>query len=111
MITKTDLIDMYGDNIYYIEDRKPEAFIMLCGKKIGVNAGDFGWNWSAFDIGHEICILDGYRNFIGKPLPEKLTERFEKRAIKLFKDLSMPYFSRQKKACSLALEFCERIRK
>lgn len=109
MITKNDILDAYGKNIFYIENTTPEAFLKLCGKKIGINTGDYGRNWTAFDVGHEICIVEGNRNLFGEPLPEELTEKFEKRALKLFKDLN--YLSRQKKGFSLALDFVEKLKK
>lgn len=49
------------------------------------NSGYYGWNWDATHVGAGIFVLCGYRNFVGKHLPER-AEKILRNAQKWKKD-------------------------
>lgn len=66
----------YCDLQYIMHGTNPEYY----------NAGVYGWNWDAYaDFKTNTVITTGYRNMIGKRVPDELIEKYTERAKEICK--------------------------
>ena len=78
-------------------------------KKIGYNAGVYGWNYDVFELDWNTCIITGYRTFSKGTI--RLTSEFiqymDKKAYKIIKNNSCNYDEEQKQMKLLKNEFID----
>lgn len=62
-MTRKDLNDNFSKvlRIGYCDLQKLTPYC----KKIGYNAGIYGWNWNAFMLNYDVAICTGYRSLTG----------------------------------------------
>ena len=55
------------------------------------NSGHLGWNWDAYDLGGNVCLIKGYRNFPKcKRLPksaQKIVDEYERKVDATFNEI------------------------
>ena len=65
-------------------------------KKIGYNAGVYGWNFDIVKIHYNIVITTGYRNMTGKKLPDDC-KKILKQVKKHVKTFSLKDYAKEEK--------------
>lgn len=75
-------------------------------KKIGYNAGVYGWNWDAYKLDYNTCIVTGYRNTLGQKIDRKYIQKIDQRARKIFNE-NWQYEVRKQLLEELKEEFLE----
>ena len=55
------------------------------------NCGVYGWNWDAYEIEDNICIITGYRNTLGVDVDSKQLREYEEKAREIRNDWNKNY--------------------
>ena len=77
-VTSKELRANYGPNIVRIG--YCDAQHLLRGvKPFGYNAGTYGWNYDAYDMGG-LCLVTGYRSMPGRSVPNGLVSKYDQKA-------------------------------
>lgn len=76
-------------------------------KKIGYNAGVYGWNYDAFELDWNTCIITGYRTFSKGTikLTRDFTQYMDKKACEIAKNNRCNYDEYNKQMNDLKNEF------
>lgn len=107
MLTRKDVNRMYtkvlrvgyGDLQYLLREFK----------KIGYNSGLYGWNWDAYEIDNDTCIVTGYRNLTGERLDDKIIDKFNQLSKEIYNIIS--WAEREEAYKKLIEEFKEELNK
>lgn len=73
------------------------------------NSGVYGWNWDAYEITPNICIITGYRNTLGVNVATKDLVSYEDKAKKICQNYDLKYDEQCQKIKQLRDEFIEKI--
>lgn len=76
-------------------------------KKIGYNAGIYGWNYDVFEVNENTCIITGYRTFKKNTikLEYDFIDYMDKKANEIIKNNSRNYQEQEKQIDLLKNEF------
>ena len=78
-------------------------------KKIGYNAGVYGWNYDVFELDYDTCIITGYRTFRKGTtrLTSEFTQYMDKKANEITNNNNRNYEELEKQMNSLKNEFID----
>lgn len=68
------------------------------------NAGVYGWNWNAYELDKNTCIITGYRNTLGNDIDHNYIVKINNKAREIVKD-SISYEDKIKQLEELKQEF------
>ena len=79
MLTKNDVLRL-GRNVYSVGYCKAQ-YLLNYSRKVGYNAGVYGWNYDVYIVGDDV-IITGYRPFNAKKINYDLLKKYEESARK-----------------------------
>lgn len=101
----------------YINNRYNKVYaISYCGAqallspltRFGYNAGVYGWNYDAYDMGNGVCITTGYRP-IGEHVDIDKLRLYEQSAERVLYDYNKPWQDREKEMNNLLNKFIAEV--
>lgn len=78
-------------------------------KNVGYNDGIYGWNWNAYEIDNDTCIVTGYRNLTGERLDDTIIDKFNQLSKEIYNIIS--WAEREEAYKKLIEEFKEELNK
>lgn len=106
-VTRKDIKESYNNifNVGYCN-----MYYLLTGVEPRYyNSGVYGWNWDAYEIAPNICIITGYRNTLGENIDREEFANYEDQAQNIFKDYSLTFDEQTKEIKRLREEFIKKV--
>lgn len=73
------------------------------------NCGVYGWNWDAYEIAPNICIITGYRNTLGENIDREELARYEEQAQQILRSCNLTYEEMLQEVKALREKFIEEV--
>ena len=77
MFTKSDVLRL-GRNVYSVGYCQAQ-YLLNYSRKVGYNAGVYGWNYDIYIVGDDV-IITGYRPFNAEKINYNLLKEYEEKA-------------------------------
>lgn len=74
------------------------------------NAGTYGWNWDAYIVDYDTCIVTGYGNLTGYHVPYEISEKYENLAEKICDESRWDYEKRNEQLQALMQDFLQAVK-
>ena len=78
MFTKNDVLRLARGRVYSVGYCQAQYLLMFT-RKVGYNAGVYGWNYDVYIVGDDV-IITGYRPFTTKKVNYELLKEYEDKA-------------------------------
>ena len=81
MFRKDDVLRLARGRVYSVGYCKAQ-FLLMYSRKVGYNAGVYGWNYDVYIVGDDV-IITGYRPFNAEKINYDLLKEYEEEARKV----------------------------
>ena len=100
-------INNHYNKVYAVSYCGAQAFLSPLSR-FGYNAGKYGWNYDAYDMGNDICITTGYRP-IGEHVDVDKLRLYEQSAERILYDRNKEWQTKQDEINTLLSKFISEV--